>query len=373
MIEIRKVEGRRMLRQFVSFPNELYRGHPCYVPNLVADETTQFIPEKNPASAFCESALFLAYEGNRVVGRIAAIVNWRAVEKYEENRGRFGYVDFIDDREVSRRLFAVAEKWLGEKGMDLVQGPLGFSDLDEEGMLTEGFDEMGTLTTIYNHPYYPEHLKALGYDEEVRWFEYEGRLPRSLDPRLGELATHLMEKYGLEVIRTRRTRDVIAYAKPLFELINRAYAPLYNITPLSEEQMAYYTKKYLSFINHQYVKLIVDREGSLVAFGLCLPSLAKAFQKAGGHLLPLGWWPILKAFRHNDRVEMLLIAVDPDYSRKGLPAILFAEFSKTFAKNGIRHADINPQLEDNKAVRNLWRHFDVRQHRKRACFIKKIE
>lgn len=370
MVRIQPVRTRRDLKEFARFPNRLYHDVPQHVPNLISDEINLFNPAKNPAFAFCDAQLFLALNGSSVVGRIAAIVNEKAIEKFGEPRGRFGFVDFVDDPEVSEALFGAAEAWLHTRGIRIVQGPLGFSDLDEEGMLTEGFEEKGTLTTIYNHAYYPEHLKQLGYHEDVRWFEYEAVLPDHIDERMHHLAQTVRERYGLKIVPVKRARDVLPFAEKLFGLINTAYEDLYNITPLDEAQMQYYTKQYLTFVHPDYIKLIVDSDDNLISFGLCFPSLGPAFKKANGHLLPLGWWHILRTFKRHDRVEMLLIAVDPAYSRKGVPAILFESFIESFVRNGVRRADINPQLEDNVAVRNLWKNYETRQHRKRASFMK---
>ena len=365
IVIIKEVLTRTELKAFVKFPNTLYKNSPYHVTSLISDEIENFDREKNPAFEFCDAAFWVALEEDHVIGRIAAIINHKAIEKFSEKRGRFGYVDFIDDDDVSAALFKVAEDWLKERGITKIQGPLGFSDLDEEGMLTEGFDEMGTLTTIYNYAYYPEHLKKLGYQEDVRWFEYTGNLPKPGNVRMTALAENIKKRYGLKIIQLKKRKDVLAYAHSIFELINASYDHLYNITPLSEKQMQFYTRKYLSFIKLDFVKLIVDREDKLIAFAISFPSLAQAMRKANGHILPFGIFHILKAFRKNDRVELLLIAVDPKYSRKGIPSILFEELISAYDAHGITQADFNPQLEDNRSVRNLWHRFDLRQNKKR--------
>lgn len=373
MINLVEVNTKKLLKEFVNFPIELYKKHPCYVPGIIADDMDNFDQSINPAYEFCESKLWIAMNQRRIVGRIAAIINHKAIEKYGEMRGRFGYVDFIDDFNVSSMLFKAAEDWLSSKGIEKIQGPLGFSDLDEEGLLTEGFDEMGTMTTIYNHAYYQIHLESMGYIEDVRWMEYEGQLPSTPDPKIASLSKKLLHKYDLQVVELNKSKDILPYADQFFELINRSYSDLYNITQLSDRQKKYYTKKYFTFMKPDFVKLIVDQNNQLISFGLGLPSLSIALQKAKGKLFPFGILHIYRSFKNNDRVEMLLIAVDPFYSRKGIPAILFNEFFKSFEENGIKFADFNPQLEDNVAVRNLWKNYPLRQHRKRSCFAKKID
>ncbi len=373
MINLVEVSSRKLLKEFVKFPIDLYSQNPYYVPGIISDEMDTFDQNRNPAYDFCESKLWIVKDHGKTVGRIAAIVNRKAIEKYGEMRGRFGYLDFIDDENVSRLLFETAEHWLTGMGIEVIQGPLGFSDLDEEGLLTEGFDEIGSMTTIYNHAYYQGHLESLGYIEDVRWMEYEGQLQSSPDPKIARLSKNLLNKYDLRVVDLKKSKDVLPYANQFFELINRSYSELYNITQLNEKQMKYYTKKYFTFIKADFVKLIVDQNNQLISFGLGFPSLSLALQKAKGKLLPFGILHIYRAFKTNDKVEMLLIAVDPSYSRKGIPAILFNEFFQSFEKNGIRYAYFNPQLEDNLAVRNLWRNYPLRQHRKRSCFVKKID
>ena len=306
----------------------------------------------------------------KIAGRIAAIINPIAIEKFNERRGRFGYVDFIDDFEVSRLLFETAENWLKSNDIVKVQGPLGFSDLDEEGMLIEGFNEMGTMTTIYNAAYYPNHLKQLGYDIDVTWYEYEVKISNSINQKLIDFSNKVKLKYNLEVVKLKNSKDLLPYINDFYNLLNLAYEDLYNITPLNEKQMQYYTKKYFSFIHPDFVKFIVNEDQDLVAFGIGFPSLSLALKKANGRLFPFGLLHIYRAFKVNNRVEMLLVAVNPKYQRKGIPAILFTEFNESFEKNHITFADLNPQLEENNSVRNHWKNFETRQHKKRSSYIK---
>lgn len=370
MLKIIEVNSRREMKAFVAFPLELYKDNPYYVPGIMKDDLDNFDSNKNPAFEFCRFKLWLVYKDEKIAGRIAAIINDIAIEKFNENRGRFGYVDFIDDFEVSSLLFKTAEDWLKSNDIDKVQGPLGFSDLDEEGMLTEGFDEMGTMTTIYNASYYPEHLKKLGYDIDVTWYEYEVKISKIGNEKLIDFSNRIRLKYDLDIVKLKNSKDLLPYINDFFNLLNLAYEDLYNITPLNEKQMQYYTKKYFSFIHPDFVKFIVNKNQELVAFGIGFPSLSQALKKANGRLLPFGLLHIYRAFKVNNRVEMLLVAVNPSYQRKGIPAILFTEFIESFDKNHITFADLNPQLEENNSVRNHWKNFETRQHKKRSSFVK---
>ncbi|OPL07976.1 MAG: hypothetical protein AVO33_02545 [delta proteobacterium ML8_F1] len=369
-MQIIEVDTHKALREFVKFPYRLYRDNPHYVPGIIRDEMMNFNPRKNPAYGFCEAKLFLAVENSEVVGRVAAIINHKAIEKFKDQRGRFGYIDAIDDFEVFRALMEAVEEYLRSKGIEIIQGPLGFTDLDEEGMLIDGFDETGTMTTLYNHAYYPEYVQRLGYTLDVTWYEYEISIPDRVDPRLETLGEHLKKKYHLRVLEARGTRDFLPYIEDIFRLINVCYRDLYNITEISEDQMVYYKNKFFSLVQPDFIRLILDERDSLVAFGIGFPSLVKPLQKNRGRLFPLGLFRILRAFKVNDRVELALIAVDPIFQGKGIPAIIFTEFMKSFVKNHIRYGDLNPQLEDNHKVRNHWNKFEHRQHKKRASYKK---
>lgn len=369
-MEIIEVKSKKDMKAFVRFPYRLYRGDPHYVPGIMKDDFDNFNPRKNPAFKFCEAKLFLALEGGRVVGRVAGIINYKAIGKFKEQRGRFGYLDAVDDFEVFKSLLEAVEGYLAANGIKIIQGPLGFTDLDEEGMLTEGFHETGTMTTLYNHPYYPEYIQRLGYRLDVTWYEYEVAIPDTLDPRLSELSENLKRKYRLKVLDAKSAKDFLPYIEDIFKLINVCYKDLYNITEINAEQMVYYKNKFFTLVQPDFIRLILDEEDRLRAFGIGFPSLVKPLQKNRGHLLPFGILRIMKAFKVNNRVELALIAVDPKLQGKGIPAILFTEFMKSFLKNGIRYGDLNPQLEDNHKVRNHWNKFSHRQHKKRASFKK---
>lgn len=374
-IHIIKVTGKRDLTKFAVFPTDtLYKDHPYYVPNLVSDITGTFNPNENPAYEFCESVCFMAYQDGKPVGRIAGIINHRLNERTGHKEARFGFVDFIDDKFVSETLFDFVEKWAREKGMTSMHGPLGFSDMDPEGLLVEGFEEMGTSVTIYNYPYYVDHIEALGYEKETDWVEFKIQIPKEIPEKHLRIAEIVKRKYNLRVIKYTDANKLIKdYGQKIFELINVAYDELYGYSPLSQRQIDYYIKMYIPMIRLENVPLIVDAEGELIGVGITLPSLVKALQKSRGRMFPFGFIHLLKALKcKNNVVEMLLVAVRPDYQSKGVNALLFADLIPVFNKNGYDYAESNPELEDNNKVQAQWQYFDTIQHRRRRAYCKKL-
>ncbi|QSX08356.1 GNAT family N-acetyltransferase [Alkalibacter rhizosphaerae] len=371
MITIVEVSNRSLLKKFVRFPVYLYAKDPYYVPKLFIDEYHTLREDINPAFDHCDAKYWLAYKDDRIVGRIAAIINKSYIEKWKRPYGRFGYVDFIDDGSVAQALFQTAESWLLANGMSHIHGPLGFCDLDPEGMLVEGFGQISTFTTTYNHPYYPEFMKNLGYVKDVDWLEYELTVPKEVPPTVKKLAQWAMKKYRLYIPDINRKKDLIPYIPAIFDLINRSYDHLYAVTELSKKQIEYFTKQYIALFSVDFVKLILNENDDLVAFGLALPSLSKAMQKNRGRLFPIGFLSILGALRKNDRAELLLIGVDPAYQGKGVNAILLNQIVLDNPMK-IQKADLNPQLENNTPVQSQWKNYTVKQNRRRRCYIKKL-
>lgn len=371
MITLKEVTTSRQLKIFVSFPALLYKNHPYFVPKLQFDEFQTLDKKTNPAFFHCEARYWLAYKDQQLVGRIAAIINHHYIEKWKKPWGRFGYADFIEDPDVASALFQAAETWLKDQGMTHIHGPLGFCDLDPEGMLVEGFQEISTFTTIYNEPYYPSYLEKMEYEKDVDWLEYELTVPETPPDNIHKLSKWAMDKYHLRFPSISRKRDLYKYIPEIFALINRCYKDLYAVTELTPEQIRYYTKQYVTFFSTDFVKLIVNEKDELIAFGLALPSLSKAMQKNRGRLLPFGFVPLLRALRHNDRAELLLIGVDPEYQGKGVNAILLNQIVLDNPMS-IRVADVNPQLESNVPVQAQWKHFQVRQNRRRRCYYKML-
>ncbi len=371
-IRIEEVKDRSQLDLFINFPYQLYRGNSCYVPPLRFDEVATLSKEKNPAFDYCEARYWLAYQQNKVVGRIAGIINHSYIRKWKNEYMRFGWIDFVDDLEVARLLLKQVEDWAIEKGMTAVHGPMGFTDLDHEGMLIQGFDQLGTLATIYNFPYYPEVLKKIGYSKDIDWLEYKITLPKVVPEKLEKIASIVKRRLDLRVVPLRKPKDILPYAPEIFKLINTSYADLYGVVPLTERQIEYYTKQYFSFIRTDFVSLVTDASGKLAAFAITMPSLSHALQKAKGKLFPFGFIHLLNALRKNKLGDLYLIAVRKDLQGKGVNALLMYELTKSYIKFGIEYAESNPELEDNKQVQALWEYYDVKQHKRRRCFIKHL-
>ena len=375
MVEIRQLNPtRNNLKKFVEFQIDLYKGNPYFVPPLVSDEIATLDSKVNPAFDHCESAYFMAYRDGKAVGRIAAMINKQVNEKENSRQARFGFVDFIDDAEVSKALFDAAEKWAKEKGMDNIVGPLGFTDLDNEGMLINGFEELGTMATIYNYPYYPAHVERLGYEKEVDWHEFLIEIPEQIPDKHKRIAEIVKKKFNLRVVKfTSRKALKEQYGQALFELINEAYDNLYGYSRLTKRQIDYYIKIYLGMLNLDLVTLIVDGEDQLVGVGISIQSMSRALQKSKGKMFPFGWWHLLKGLKgKNDRVDLLLVAVKPQYMGKGVNALLFTDLIPAYNKYGFKWAESNPELESNAAVQNQWEAFPYRQHRNRRAFIKRL-
>lgn len=375
MVEIRQINPTRSnLKKFVEFQIKLYEGNPYFIPPLVSDEIATLDSKVNPAFDHYESAYFMAYRDGKPVGRIAAMINKQVNEKENSRQARFGFVDFIDDAEVSKALFDTAEQWAKEKGMDNIVGPLGFTDLDNEGMLINGFEELGTMATIYNYPYYPQHIERLGYEKEVDWHEFLIEVPEQIPDKHKRIAEIVKKKFNLRVVKfTSRKALKEQYGQALFELINEAYDNLYGYSRLTKRQIDYYIKIYLGMLNLDLVTLIVDGDDQLVGVGISIQSMSRALQKSKGKMFPFGWWHLLKGLKgKNDRVDLLLVAVKPQYMGKGVNALLFTDLIPAYNKYGFKWAESNPELESNAAVQNQWEAFPYRQHRNRRAFIKKI-
>ncbi len=376
-IEIRKVSTKQELKKFIRFNYELYKDNPYSVPDLYDDMLGTFDKKKNGAFAYCEADYFLAYQDGEIVGRVAALINHKANKIWKQKRVRFGWIDFIDDIKVTKALLQAVEDWGKEKGMVEIQGPLGFTDFDAEGMLIEGFDQLSTMATIYNYPYYPEHLVQLGYRKDVDWLEYKIYIPDSIPEKHHRISRIVQKKYGLEVKKYSSGKKLAKeYGQAIFELMNEAYQPLYGFAPLSQEQIDQYVKMYLPIVDLRMITLITDKEGQLVGVGLSMPSLSEALQKAKGKLLPFGWYYLLKALFLRKRAKMLdllLVAIKPEYQNKGVNALLFDDLIPIYKKLGFEYAESNPELELNGKVQAQWDYFKTEQHKRRRAYIKNID
>lgn len=371
-VEIKKIAGKKALLEFVKFGIDHYKSNAYFVPPLILDELGTFDKHKNPVFDFCEVVHFMAYKEGTVVGRIAGIINHRSNEKFNEHKARFGWIEFIDDLDVSKALLEAVEQWSFQKGQQELIGPLGFTDLDYEGCLIEGFDQIGTASTIYNYPYYSEHFTKLGYEKDADWVEFKIFIPEGIPDKHIRIGEIVKKKYNLTVVKpTSRKKLVAEYGQQVFEVINHAYANLYGFCELTQQQIDYYINMYLPLVRLDCVRLILDSDNKVVGFGIAIPSLAKAMQKAKGKLFPVGWYHLMKALRgKNDVIDLYLVAVMPEYQSKGVNALLFTELIPQFIANGYTYAESNPELESNEKVQGQWDYFERVQHKRRRAFRK---
>ena len=369
-IELRKVTAKKDLKRFVDFQTDLYKGNPYFCPQMRMDEIKTLSRDTNPAFEFCDAEYWLAYRDNKIVGRVAAIINHKANERWNEKLVRFGWIDFIDDPEVSARLLGAVEEWGRSKGMNGIHGPLGFSDMDNEGMLIKGFDEMATLASIYNYPYYVTHMEKLHFEKAADWVQYEFEIPQSIPDKVDRMAKLVAEKYKLRLVKTNKAKELLPYATKMFKTLNEAFNDLYGYTALTQKQVDMYVKAYFGFVRPEFVSFVIDEHDDVVGFGVSLPSLTRALQKCNGRLFPFGFIHLLKAMKKNDIIDMYLNGVRPDYQSKGVNALYYNEMHKAYIKAGIKKAVTNPQLEDNAKALTIWKNFNGRQHLTRRCWIR---
>jgi GNAT superfamily N-acetyltransferase len=372
-ILVNEISTVKELKTFIQFPFDLYRGNSYWVPTLQFDELNTLRRDKNPAFEHCEARYWLAYRGGRIVGRVAAILNRKHIEKWDQRYMRFGWIDFIDDPKVSEALMLRVENWAKESGMNAVHGPLGFTDLDREGMLVEGFNELSTLATIYNHPYYPEHMEKLGYVKDTDWMEYEFSVPPEPNKTIARIADISMRRCKLKILELHHKKELLQYAKELFQLLDDEYKHLYGTVPLTEKQVETYINQYFGFVTPDLVPMVMDQNNRMVAFGIIMPSLSLALQKAKGQLFPFGFIYLLRALKKNDRADLYLVAVRSEYQGKGVNAILMNKMHGVFNRLGIKKIESNPELETNQNVQGQWKHYEKRQHKRRRVFIKYLE
>ena len=375
-VKIQEVTTKEALRRFVDYPNVLYKDVESFVPAFFGDDMDDWNPKKNPAFSYCEAKCFLALRDGEIVGRIGAILSHKANETWNTKRMRFTQVDFIDDRKVSSALFAAVEDWARSKGCNQVHGPLGFCDMDREGMLIEGFDRRSMFITYYNHPYYNDHLAALGYGKDTDWVENLIEIPSAEDEnlqKLSKLSQWLLKRGNYHKADiTRKSQITPQHIEQVFQLVNRAYAPLYGVVTLTEEQIKKYARKFLPLINPDFLCLVFDTQEKLVAFGVCAPSMAEALKRCRGKLFPLGWLGVLRALKKNDTIDLLLIAVEPELQGTGLNAIVMDHLLQGCHKMGIKYAETGPTLETNDKVQSQWKFFPHGQHKRRRCYIKDL-
>ena len=374
-VTIKTVSTKKDFKTFVRFGNKLYKGNPYYVPSMPWDDLNTFDRNKNGAFEFSDAEFYLAYKDGNVVGRVAAIVNYKANEAWKVDQVRFGWIDFIDDIEVSKALLDAVVAFGKARGMKQIVGPLGFTDFDPEGMLVEGFDRISTMALIYNYPYYPEHLKKLGYVKETGWVEYRITIPEQLPEKHVKFAEIVKDRYNLKVRKlTKRQIKTENYGQKLFQLINETYCVLYGYSLLSPKQIDMYVDVYLSLVDMKMLSFIENQEGELIAAGITIPSLSEALQKCNGEIFPFGWWHLLKTmfWKKPDTLDLLLIGVRPDYQNKGGNSLLFVDLFQNYRKLGFKYAETNANLETNAKVQAMWTPFEKELHKRRWVFGKEI-
>lgn len=379
-IEIKKVESRRDLCKFIDFHNELYKGNPYHVPNLYFDEMNTFRKDKNAAFDFCEAEYFMAYRDGKVVGRVAAIINHSANKKWERESVRFGWIDFVDDIEVSKALLKAVEDYGKSKGMKEIVGPLGFTDMDPEGMLLYGYDQLGTQATAYNYPYYPEHMDRMGgWEKDNDYVEYKLYVPEEMPEKYATIAKMIQKRYNLQVKKLKRNEIYgdNGYGKKIFQVVNETFKDLYGYSKLTDRQIEQYVKMYLPMADLDLITIIEDwntPDHKVVGVGISIPSLARALQKCGGKLFPFGWWHILRAlkFHKTEVVDLLLIGVLPEYRQKGANALLFYDLIPHYQRLGFKWGETHVEMETNMKVQGQWQYLNREIHKRRRCYKKDI-
>ncbi|MCQ0112203.1 GNAT family N-acetyltransferase [Zhouia amylolytica] len=358
MIEVREAITKKELTEFVKFPFQLYKDSKNWVPPIITDEVESFNKNTNPVFETADAHFYIAYKNNKAVGRMAAIINWTEVEKQRIKKVRFGWWDVIDDVEVTKALLKKVEAFGEKNHLDYIEGPMGFSNMDKVGVMTEGFDHLGTMVTWYNFPYYKDHLEQLGYVIEKEYNESEFYLD-DVNPKYFSKGSELVKKrYGVKGLNFTKTKDLMPYVDQMFALFNEAYANLSSFVSITDAQIAFYKKKYISFINPEYIKFVVDKDDNVIAFGIVMPGFAEALQKAKGKLFPFGFIHLLKAKKQSKSAVFYLVGIHPEYQNKGITAVLFNEFYKVFSEKGVNHFIRTPELSDNAAARNMWKHFN---------------
>lgn len=371
-VEIKKVTTQSELKRFIRFNYEFYKDNPYSVPDLYDDMLNTFSPKKNAAFEFCEADYFLALRDGKIVGRVAAIINRRANETWNRKTVRFGWIDFVDDMEVSTALIDTVKQWGKERGMTEIEGPLGFTDMDAEGMLVEGFDQLSTMATIYNYPYYPQHMERLGLSKSADWVEMKIYVPDTIPEKHRRISDIIAKRYNLHIRKLKSKKEVrqSGVAHDIFRLINDAYTPLFGYSRMTERQIDQYVKMYVPVLDLRMVSIVENEQNEIVAVGISMASLSRALQKAKGRLLPFGWYHLLKAlmWKRPKVLDLLLVAVRPDYQGKGVNALLFTDLIPVYKELGFEYAESNPELEMNEKVQNQWQYFKTEQHKRRRCF-----
>ncbi|MRT16001.1 GTP cyclohydrolase [Vitellibacter sp. q18] len=372
MITVKHISSKSDLQKFVTFPFKIYKNSPYWVPSLIKDELETLDSKKNPVFKNAEAWYYLAYKNEEIVGRIAVILNHLEVNEQGKKKIRFGWLDMIDDLEVTKALLEKVFEKGREHHLEYAEGPVGFSNMEKAGILTMGFEEMNTMITWYHYPYYAEHLEKLGFEKQATWVEYKMNVPQSIFEKVKKFSELVKSRYGLSVIRFKNKKEILPYVDSMFDLLNKTYNTLQTFVPIQQYQIDYYKEKYFNFIHPDYITCIQDKNGKLIAFSIVMPSFSKALKKANGKLFPFGWNHILKAQKKNDTAAFYLIGIDPEYQGKGVTAIIFEEMQNLFNAKGIQTVETNPELKENTAVQLLWKDYNPVQHKERSTFRKDL-
>lgn len=372
-ISVIEVKTSKDLMNFIKFPMELYKNNENYVPSLINEEKNIWNPSENPALGYSEAKQFLAYKNGKIVGRIAIMINHKEEKELGISKVRFGWLDFIDDFKVSKALIDTAISFAKEKNINKIEGPMGFTNLDKAGMLTMGFDKLATMIGLYNFDYYPKHLEKLGLVKEKEWVEFEMNFPTVLPERVEKFSSLIAQKYKLKVIDFKNKKEILPLVEPMFKLLDQTYNSLSTYTPITDEQIKTYKEKYFPYIDKNYVICVEDENHQLVSFAITMPSYSQALRKSKGKLWPFGWWHFLQAGKKNDRANFYLIGIHPEYQRRGVTAIIFKEIFVRFNKMGIKFAETNPELEENKSVQVLWQDYNPVNHKRRRTYSMEID
>lgn len=374
-VTVTRVQNKRAFKEFLHFPLTLYKDMPAFVPPLLMDDADTLDPKKNPAYEFCDAAMYLAYKDGKLAGRVAAIVNRKANAAWNHDEVRFGWFDFIDDREVSKALLEAVEAFGRERGMTTILGPLGFTDFDPEGMLVEGFEYLSSMALHHNWPYYKDHMEALGYAKDVDWLEYRIYIGDTIPDKYIRVAKIVEERYGLKLRKiTKREVRKTDIGYKLFDLINETYSSLYNFTVLPKKMVDKYVGFYLGVLDLEFVSLVEDKDHNIVGFGVVMPSITRALKKCNGKLFPFGWFHILRAmyWKYEENFEMLLIGVKPEYQKKGVNSIVFVDLMKELLKGGFVYGESNAELESNLDIRSQWGDLEVKECKRRRVYKKAV-
>ena len=372
MITIIEATSKKLLNDFIKFPFSLYKNHPFWVPPLIQDELDSFDKTKNPAFENAEAYFYLAYKNNEIVGRITAIINWSEVKNQQKNKVRFGWWETIDDIEVTKALLEKVYELGKKNNLEYVEGPMGFSNLDKVGVVTEGFDEIGSMITWYNYPYYKTHLEELGYVKEKEYIESKFPFSNVKTETFFRIQELIKKRYNLKPLNFTKTKDIMPYVDEMFDLFNSSYVNLSSFVAITPVQKEYFKKKYINFINPEYIKFVLDKDDKMVAFSIVMPSFGEALQKAKGKLFPFGFYHLLKAKKDSKEVLFYLIGVQQEYQSKGVTGIIFNEYYNTFTEKGILNCIRTPELEDNHAIHQIWKHFDPVIYRRRRTYRKEL-